>query len=35
MANDVQHLDAAIDEATSVFRGIRKLTPIEDEKFCD
>jgi len=33
MANDVQHLDATIDEATSVFRGIRKLTPIEDENF--
>lgn len=33
MANDVQFLDGAINEATSIFRGIRKLTPIEEENF--
>ena len=33
IANDVQQLQGAIDEATSVFRGIRRLTPIEDENF--
>ncbi len=33
MANDLQLLPGAIDEATSVFRGIRKLTPRDDENF--
>jgi len=33
MANDVQLLDGAVSEATSVFRGIRRLTPGEDENF--
>lgn len=33
MANDVQSLKGAVDEATSVFRGIRKLKPIEEENF--
>lgn len=33
MTNDVQFLDGAVNEATSVFRGIRKLTPIEEENF--
>lgn len=33
MANDVQFLDGAVSEATSVFRGIRRLTPGEDENF--
>jgi len=33
MANDVQLLDGAVAEATSVFRGIRRLTPGEDENF--
>ncbi|HXL54937.1 MAG TPA: ABC transporter permease [Chitinophagaceae bacterium] len=33
IANDVQQLQGAIDEATSVFRGIRRLTPVEDENF--
>ena len=32
-ANDLQLLPAAVDEATSVFRGIRKLTPRDDENF--
>jgi putative ABC transport system permease protein len=33
MAKDVQSLDGAVNEATSVFRGIRKLTPIEEDNF--
>jgi putative ABC transport system permease protein len=33
MANDVQSLNGAVNEATSVFRGIRKLTPIEEDNF--
>jgi len=33
MANDVQYLEGTVSEATSVFRGIRKLTPTEDENF--
>lgn len=33
MANDVQSMPGAITEATSVFRGIRRLTPGEDENF--
>jgi len=33
MASDVQLLTGAVDEATSVFRGIRKLTPRDDENF--
>src|SRR4051812_15828309 len=33
MANDVQSLNGAVNEATSVFRGIRKLTPIDEENF--
>ncbi|HRH48906.1 MAG TPA: ABC transporter permease [Panacibacter sp.] len=32
-ANDLQLLPAAVDEATAVFRGIRKLTPKDDENF--
>jgi putative ABC transport system permease protein len=33
MANDVQLLNGAVSEATAVFRGIRRLTPGEDENF--
>jgi putative ABC transport system permease protein len=33
MANDVQSLNGAVNETTSVFRGIRKLTPIEEDNF--
>lgn len=33
MADDVQLLNGAVAEATSVFRGIRRLTPGEDENF--
>lgn len=33
MANDVGLLDGAVAEATSIFRGIRRLTPGEDENF--
>jgi len=33
MANDVQSLNGAVNEATSVFRGIRKLKPIEEDNF--
>ncbi len=33
MADDVQQIGGAVDEATSVFRGIRKLTPRDDENF--
>ncbi|CAN5493986.1 ABC transporter permease [soil metagenome] len=33
MANDVQGIDGAVSEATSLFRGIRRLTPGEDENF--
>ncbi|MEP6846883.1 MAG: ABC transporter permease [Panacibacter sp.] len=33
MANDVQGINGAVSEATSVFRGIRRLTPGEDENF--
>ncbi len=33
MASDVQMLQGAVDEATSIFRGIRRLTPGEDENF--
>ena len=31
--NDVQHMDAAVGEATSLFRGIRRQTPTEDDNF--
>ncbi|MEP7317616.1 MAG: ABC transporter permease [Panacibacter sp.] len=33
MASDVQMVSGGVDEATSVFRGIRKLTPRDDENF--
>lgn len=33
MASDVQLLPGAVDEATGTFRGIRKLTPRDDENF--
>lgn len=32
-ADDMQLLPGAIDEATALFRGIRKLTPQDDENF--
>lgn len=33
MVNNVNELDVASDEATSVFRAVRKLEPTEDENF--
>jgi putative ABC transport system permease protein len=33
MANDVQYLNPAVNEATAVFRGIRKLHPTEEDNF--
>ena len=33
LANDVRELPTAINEATGKFRGIRKLTPFDDENF--
>ena len=30
---DVQHLDAAVGEATALFRGIRRQSPSEDDNF--
>jgi putative ABC transport system permease protein len=33
MVNNVQELDVATDEATSVFRSVRKLQPVEEENF--
>ena len=33
MANDVQFLEPAVNEATALFRGIRKLHPTEDDNF--
>jgi len=33
MVGDIKMMDAAIDEATSQFRNIRKLTPMEAENF--
>jgi len=33
MVNNVNQMDFAIDEATAVFRGIRKLHPTDDENF--
>ncbi len=33
MVNNVNELDVATDEATSVFRAVRKLEPIEDNNF--
>ncbi|MGN6615785.1 MAG: ABC transporter permease [Ilyomonas sp.] len=32
-ARDVQQVNAAVDEATALFRAIRKLTPAEDDNF--
>lgn len=32
-ANSIQQVDAAVGEATSVFRAIRKLNPTEDDNF--
>lgn len=32
-APDIQQVDAAVNEATSLFRAIRKLTPTEDDNF--
>jgi putative ABC transport system permease protein len=33
LANDITQVDAAVNEATSVFRNIRKLLPTDDENF--
>lgn len=33
MANEVQFLQPAVNEATALFRGIRKLHPTEDDNF--
>lgn len=33
MTDDIQFLQGSVNEATSVFRGIRRLTPGEDENF--
>ena len=33
MVNNVQELDVATDEATSVFRAVRKLQPTDEENF--
>jgi len=33
MVSDVNELDGAIGEATSVFRGVRKLTPMDEDNF--
>ena len=33
MANEVQYLNGAVDEATARFRAIRKLLPTEDDNF--
>ena len=33
MTTDVQLLEGAVNEATLVFRGIRRLTPGDDENF--
>lgn len=32
-ANSIQQVDAAVGEANALFRGIRKLTPTEEENF--
>ncbi len=32
-ASNIQQVDAAVGEATALFRGIRRLTPSEDENF--
>jgi putative ABC transport system permease protein len=33
VANDISQVDAAVNEATAVFRNVRKLLPTDDENF--